>query len=189
MTNGRLFGKPGLLALLLIVPAGGYIHIPLIGSRCTSAPCVCSLSSLGAISRAQGRLRASCVPFTKMASSPAGGDPESRSPAGSDDLERPDVEYAGGNATPVVQDLGGGEEEKEIAESLGLNKGAFIEGYNAAQAVDTAMSTAARYLPLVVRSCDPYVCPYLHSGLPAEPFDVIGACSTVRASERRYWWR
>ena len=85
--------------------------------------------------------------------------------------------------------MGGEEEEKEIAESLGLNKGAFIEGYNAAQAVDTAMSTAARYLPLVVRSCDPYVCPYLHSGLPAEPFDVIGACSTVRASERRYWWR
>lgn len=63
--------------------------------------------------------------------------------------ERPVVEYVGGDASPVVR---GSEQDEEVGGAPVMEKGAFIRGYNAAEAVDRALKSAVEFLPALVRS-------------------------------------
>ena len=83
----------------------------------------------------------------RAAANDGDGDEHSALEGGGGGDDRPVVEYVGEDASLFVR---GSEQEEELGGAPVMDKGAFIRGYNAAEAVDGALKGAVGYLPALV---------------------------------------
>ena len=150
-----------LLLLLLAVPVSGFLPMSSLSARRAvhrRPPSLIHAAPSAPCSRSTTR-RATTWHFAPLALRAAGndgdGDAHSAPEGGGGGVERPVVEYVGDDASLLVR---GSEQDGESGGAPVMDpikKGAFIRGYNAAEAVDRALKGAVGYLPVLVSAPKP----------------------------------